>query len=373
VVHTDGNAVGAISQSPPRDLTLEDALPHMRNGVPRARAKMPSDSCASAKEDPKVRVLITGGAGFIGSYLSEAHLNRGDEVYSIDDLSTGSLDNIKHILKNPRFHFVNDTILNREAMLELTGICDVIVHLAAAVGVRLIIDEPLKTIHTNILGTDIVLELANKFRKKTFIASTSEVYGRNSKVPLSEDDDRIYGSTVVARWSYAATKAMDEFLALAYYRTKQLPVIIARFFNTVGPRQTGRYGMVIPRFVGQALSNQPITVYGDGSQTRSFTSVEDVVRGVIALIDEPKAVGEIFNIGGDMEISINALAQRIKDLIGSSSRIEHIPYEQAYQEGFEDMERRVPDISKIKRYVAYNNTLDLDAILTKVIECERTR
>jgi UDP-glucose 4-epimerase len=320
-----------------------------------------------------VRVLITGGAGFIGSYLAEAYMRRGDEVYAIDDLSTGSLDNIARIAKDPNFHFVNDTILNRNAMLELIGICDVVVHLAAAVGVKLIIDEPLKSIHTNIVGTENVLELANKFRKKTFIASTSEVYGRNSKVPLQEDDARIYGSTSVARWSYAATKAMDEFLALAYCRTKQLPVIVGRFFNTVGPRQTGRYGMVIPRFVGQALRNEPITVYGDGQQTRSFTYVEDVVRAVMGLIDEPGAVGEIFNIGGDGEIPINELAERIKRIAGSSSTIVHIPYEQAYQEGFEDMERRVPDLTKIRQLIGFANTCDLDTILEKIVDYERTR
>lgn len=320
-----------------------------------------------------MRLLITGGAGFIGSYLADAYLERGEEIYVIDDLSTGNLENIKPFLKNPQFHFVNDTILNREIMLELTGICDSVVHLAAAVGVRLIIEEPLKSIHTNIVGTEIVLELANKFRKKTFIASTSEVYGRNSKVPLREDDMRIYGSTELARWSYAATKAMDEFLALAYYRTKQLPIIIARFFNTVGPRQTGRYGMVVPRFVGQALRNDPITVYGDGTQTRNFTYVKDVVKGVMGLIDEPKAVGEIFNIGGEGEITINELAARVKTLTDSSSPIVHIPYENAYQEGFEDMERRVPDITKIRKLIDYRNTHELDDILAKVVEYERTQ
>jgi UDP-glucose 4-epimerase len=320
-----------------------------------------------------VRMLITGGAGFIGSYLSEAYIQRGEEVWVIDDLSTGSLENITQLLHHPRFHFVNDTILNREILLELTGTCDVIVHLAAAVGVRLIIEEPLKSIHTNVVGTELVLEMANKFRKKIFIASTSEVYGRNSKVPLHEDDQRIYGSTVLARWSYAATKAMDEFLALAYYRTKQLPVIIARLFNTVGPRQTGRYGMVIPRFVGQALRNDPITVYGDGSQTRTFTYVGDVVQGIMALIDEPGAVGEIFNVGGEEEITIETLALKVKTITGSSSRIEHIPYSEAYQEGFEDMERRVPDITRIQRLVGYRNTRDIDTILAKVVEYERTR
>jgi len=320
-----------------------------------------------------MRVLITGGAGFIGSHLAEGYLQRGEEVYVIDDLSTGRRSNIEHLLDNPLFHFVNDTILNRETVLELAGICDTVVHLAAAVGVRLIIEEPLKSIHTNIAGTEIVLELANKFRKKVFIASTSEVYGRNSRVPLSEDDARIYGSTAVARWSYAATKAMDEFLALAYYRNKQLPVIIARFFNTIGPRQTGRYGMVVPRFVGQALRNQPLTIFGDGSQTRTFTYVEDVVQGIMALIDAPAAVGEIFNIGGDEEISINHLADRIRSMTGSSSRLVHIPYEQAYQEGFEDMERRVPALAKIRDCVGYQNTHTLESMLSRVIEYERTR
>lgn len=320
-----------------------------------------------------MRVLITGGAGFIGSYLAESYLEREDEVYVIDDLSTGSIENISQIMKHQEFHFVNDTILNREIMVELTGICDVVVHLAAAVGVKLIIEEPLKSIHTNIAGTEMVLELANKFRKKVFLASTSEVYGRNSKVPLKEDDTRIYGSTAVARWSYAATKAMDEFLALAYYRNKRLPVIVARFFNTVGPRQTGRYGMVIPRFVSQAMRNESLTIYGDGNQTRSFTDVRDVVQGAIDLIDEPRAVGEIFNIGGEEEISINELAERIRKLTQSSSELSHIPYEDAYQEGFEDMERRVPDISKIKGLIGYKNHHDLNAILQEIVDYERTR
>jgi UDP-glucose 4-epimerase len=320
-----------------------------------------------------LKILITGGAGFIGSYLSEAYLTRGDEVYVVDDLSTGSLANISPLMNNPLFHFVNDTILNREAMLELVGICDVVAHLAAAVGVKLIIDEPLKSIHTNIAGTEILLELSNKFRKKTFLASSSEIYGRNSRVPLNEEDIRIYGPINISRWSYAATKAMDEFLALAYFRTKQLPIIIARFFNTVGPRQTGQYGMVIPRFVGQALRNEPITVYGDGSQTRNFTYVEDVVRGIIGLIDEPRAVGDIFNIGGDGEITMNELAARVKSITNSSSPIRHIPYQEAYEQGFEDMERRVPDIAKIKKLIGYKNTYDLDKILAKIVEYERTR
>jgi UDP-glucose 4-epimerase len=320
-----------------------------------------------------LKILITGGAGFIGSYLAEAYLKRGDEVYVVDDLSTGNLSNISHLTSNDGFHFTEDSILNRETMLEHIGICDIVIHLAAAVGVKLIIDEPLKSIHTNIAGTENVLELANKFRKMVFLASSSEVYGKNSQVPLSESDMRIYGPTQILRWSYAATKAMDEFLALAYYRTQRLPVIIARFFNTVGPRQTGRYGMVIPRFIAQALKNDPITVYGDGIQTRSFTYVEDVVRGIIGLIDEPRTIGEIFNIGGEEEISINDLAQRIISVTRSNSQIEHIPYNDAYQEGFEDMERRVPDITKIKNLIGYKNTHSLEDILTRVTEYERSR
>ncbi len=320
-----------------------------------------------------MKILITGGAGFIGSYLCEACLARGEEVYAVDDLSTGSLSNIEPLLADPRFHFVNDTILHRDTMLELVGICDTVVHLAAAVGVKLIIDEPLKSIHTNIAGTETVLELADKFRKMVLLASTSEVYGKNSRVPLSESDLRIYGPTHVLRWSYAATKAMDEFLALAYYRTKRLPVIITRFFNTVGPRQTGRYGMVVPRFVGQALKNEPITVFGDGTQTRTFTYVEDVVRGILDLVGEPRAVGEIFNIGGEEEISINDLARRTVSITGSRSTLCHIPYKDAYQEGFEDMERRVPDITKVKNLIGYANTHSIDEILAKVADYERTR
>ena len=320
-----------------------------------------------------MKVLITGGAGFIGSYLAEAYIKNGDEVYVVDDLSTGSLSNIRPLIPDAKFHFVEDSILNRETMLELIGICDVIVHLAAAVGVKLIIEEPLKSIHTNIVGTETVLELANKFRKMIFLASTSEIYGKNSQVPLSESDMRIYGPTQILRWSYAATKAMDEFLALAYYRTQKLPVIIARFFNTVGPRQTGRYGMVIPRFISQALKNEPITVFGDGTQTRSFTYVEDVVRGIMGLIEDSRAIGEIFNIGGETEISINDLAQQVRTITDSDSPIRHISYDDAYQQGFEDMQRRVPDITKIKSLIGYSNTHSLEDILTKVAEYERTR
>lgn len=318
-----------------------------------------------------MRILITGGAGFIGSHLAETCLADNAEVYVIDDLSTGSLDNIRPLMSNSNFHFEKGSVLDREALLVLVGTCDIIVHLAAAVGVKLVIDQPLESIHTNILGTEITLELANKFRKKVFIASTSEVYGCNDKVPLNEDDYRIYGSTTIARWGYAGSKAMDEFLALAYAKMKKLPVVIARLFNTVGPRQTGRYGMVIPRFVRQALLGEPITVYGDGRQTRSFTYVGDVAQAIYGLIREPRAVGEIFNIGGDQEITIEDLALRIKRLTGSPSEIRLVPYEKAYEEGFEDMRRRVPSTAKIKSLIGFRNTLTVDEILTRVIEYEQ--
>ncbi|MBI1748080.1 MAG: GDP-mannose 4,6-dehydratase [Acidobacteria bacterium] len=318
-----------------------------------------------------MRLLITGGAGFIGSHLAELCIREKAEVWIIDDLSTGSLDNIQSLLPHPNFHFVKGTVLDREAMVTLVGTCDIVLHLAAAVGVKLVIDQPLESMHTNIFGTELTLELADKFRKKVFITSTSEIYGCNDKVPLSEDDYRIYGSTTIARWSYAGSKAMDEFLALAYAKVKGLPVVIARLFNTVGPRQTGRYGMVIPRFVRQALQGEPITVYGDGRQTRSFTYVGDVVRAIFALIQEPKAVGEIFNIGGDHEITIADLAQRVKRLTGSASKIRLVPYEEAYEQGFEDMRRRVPNTGKIKSLIDFQNRLSIDEILCRVIDSER--
>ena len=320
-----------------------------------------------------MKLLVTGGAGFIGSFLCRELLQRGHEVYVLDDLSTGSLDNLVEIHENPGFHFIKSSVLKRSPLLDLVATCEIVVHLAAAVGVRLIVEKPLESLHTNIRGTELVLELANRFRKKVFVASTSEVYGRNSKVPLSEDDNRIYGSTTIARWSYAGSKALDEFFALAYARTSRLPVIIGRFFNTVGPRQTGRYGMVIPRFVRQALAGEPLTVYGDGTQTRSFTFVGDVVRAVADLLFEPRAEGNVFNIGGEQEISIRELAERVKQLSGSSSEICIVPYDQAYEEGFEDMQRRVPDLTKLKALIGYRNTLSLDDILMRVIEHERNR
>ncbi len=320
-----------------------------------------------------MRVLITGGAGFIGSYLSEELLSRGEEVYALDNLSTGSLSNLEGILQNPNFHFIKGSVLQRNLVLELTATCEIVVHFAAAVGVRLIVEKPLESLHTNIQGTEVVLEYANRFRKKTFIASTSEVYGNNSKVPLHEEDDRIYGSTAVSRWSYAGSKAMDEFFALAYHRTTHLPVIIGRFFNTVGPRQTGRYGMVIPRFVQQALQGEPITVYGDGTQTRSFTYVGDVARAVADLLREPRAEGQIFNIGGEREISMLDLAHLVRSMTGSNSRIVMVPLNEAYMEGFEDMQRRVPDIQKLKNYISYQNSLSLEEIIDRVIAFEKNK
>jgi UDP-glucose 4-epimerase len=314
-----------------------------------------------------VRILITGGAGFIGSHLADAYLAQGDEVYAIDNVSTGSLANIQHQLNHPRFHFVNDSIMNYERMLELTGICDVVMHLAAAVGVRYIIDNPLSSIQTNIQGTEVVLSLANKFRKKVFLASTSEVYGKHTHAPLLESDNVIYGPPSTWRWSYAASKLIDEYCALGYWRTNGLPVIIARLFNTVGPRQTGEYGMVIPRLIGQALSGEPLTVYGDGRQTRTFTYISDVVEAIRLLIDCPEAEGEVTNIGGTEETTILALAEAIKQKTGSSSPIEFVPYEKAFQRDFEDMMRRVPSIEKLSRLTGFSPTVPLDEMLERII------
>ena len=315
-----------------------------------------------------MRVLITGGAGFIGSHLSEALLERGDEVFVLDDLSTGSIDNISHLKEQPKFHYTIDTVTNEPLLAELIDRCDVIVHLAAAVGVKLIVEQPVHTIETNVHGTEVVLKHANKKKKLVLIASTSEVYGKSADVPFDEDQDLVLGATTKHRWAYACSKLIDEFLALAYWKERKLPVIIVRLFNTVGPRQTGQYGMVIPNFVRQALAGKPITVFGDGTQSRSFTYVGDVVRAMVALIDEPRAVGQVFNIGNGQEISIGDLAAMVKRMTGSSSEIVRIPYDQAYEAGFEDMPRRVPDISKIKALVGYRPTVELDEILTRVIE-----
>ena len=323
-----------------------------------------------------MRVLITGGAGFIGSHLAETYLKNGDEVYIIDDLSTGSLDNIAHLKEKGAYQkrlFVHiDTILNRDILLELIGTCDVVHHLAAAVGVQYILDHPMESISANIKGTETVLELCNKFKKRVLVASTSEVYGKHTHAPLIESDNIIYGPSSKFRWSYAASKLMDEFMALAYYRTTGLKVTLVRLFNTVGPRQTGTYGMVIPRFVSQALRNEPLKVYGDGSQTRTFTYVKDVVWALMRLIEKEEAFGEVFNIGGIEEVSILDLAKRIIEATDSKSEIELIPYEKAFGKDFEDMQRRVPGLEKIENLIGFNPQTSLDVILSKVITYMRT-
>jgi UDP-glucose 4-epimerase len=319
-----------------------------------------------------MRVLITGGAGFVGSHFAEALLERGDEVYVLDDLSTGSIENIAHLKSNPKFHYTIESVTNEPVLAELVDRCDTVAHLAAAVGVKLIVESPVRTIETNVHGTEVVLKVANKKKKLVLIASTSEVYGKSAKVPFSENDDLVLGPTSKHRWAYACSKMIDEFLALAYWKERKLPVIIVRLFNTVGPRQTGQYGMVVPNFVRQALANEPITVFGDGTQQRSFTYVGDVVRAMVALIDEPRAIGQVFNIGNGQEISIKELALRIKKMTGSTSPVVTIPYEQAYESGFEDMPRRVPDISKIRALIRYEPTVELDEILTRVIASLQT-
>ena len=315
-----------------------------------------------------MRVLITGGAGFIGSHLSDAYLKRGDEVYVIDDLSTGSIENIQHLKNNPRFHYTIDSVHNQPVVAELVDQCDVIFHLAAAVGVKLIVESPVRTIETNVRGTEVVLNLANKKKKKVLIASTSEVYGLSTEVPFREDGNLVMGATTKGRWSYACSKAIDEFLALAYWREKKLPTTVVRLFNTVGPRQTGQYGMVIPTFVRQALAGRPITVFGDGTQTRCFGYVGDVVGALVKLMDNQRAVGQVFNIGSSEEVTIKELAERVRSLTNSESEIIYVPYDEAYEEGFEDMPRRVPDISKVSALVGFRPEMSLDGILRSVIE-----
>lgn len=318
-----------------------------------------------------MHVLITGGAGFIGSYLAAALLARGDQVSVIDDLTTGSIANIRHLKEQPGFRYTLDTITNESILAELVDDADTIVHLAAAVGVELVVQRPVRTIETNVNGTEAVLRWAAKKGKKVLVASTSEVYGKSTQLPFREDADLVLGPSSISRWSYACSKLLDEFLALAYHRERDLPAIVVRFFNTVGPRQTGRYGMVIPRFVRAALRDEPLHVYGDGRQTRCFTYVGDVVSALIGLIDHPGAVGQIFNIGNPEEVSISELAERIIDLSGSSSQIRLVPYNEAYGAGFEDMMRRVPSIDKIRALTGYQPTLRLDDILRHVIAYER--
>lgn len=314
-----------------------------------------------------MNALVTGGAGFIGSHLVEALLARGDKVWVIDDLSTGRFENIAHLEGTPGFEYVIDTILDERVVADHTAKVDIVFHLAAAVGVAYIIDNPLKSLETNIKGTEIVLEQANEAKKKVVIFSTSEIYGKANSQPCKEGDDRVLGSTTISRWSYSSSKAIDEFLALAYHREKKLPVVIVRLFNTCGPRQTGQYGMVIPRFVKQALLDHPLTIYGDGKQTRCFCDVSDVVRGVLALAEEPGAEGEVFNLGSDEETTIEDLAVRIRELTNSRSVIEHVAYERAYEEGFEDMRRRVPDLTKVRETIGYEPQIRLAELLERVV------
>lgn len=318
-----------------------------------------------------MKILITGGAGFIGSHLAERLLDTGHAVFVVDDLSTGQMENIIHLKENPRFDYTIESIMNVPLVAELVDRCDVIFHLAAAVGVRLIVESPVRTIETNIRGTEIVLQLAEKKKKKVIVFSTSEVYGKSNKVPFSEEDDLVMGPTKKGRWSYACSKAIDEFLALAYWRERGLPVIVLRLFNTVGPRQTGRYGMVIPTFIRQALKGEPITVFGDGSQTRCFAHIDDVISAVDRIFLEQAAVGEVFNIGNDEEVAISKLAEKVKELTGSSSEVRFVPYEDAYEVGFEDMPRRVPNLAKIKKLIGYQPQKNLRDIIESTIEYQR--
>jgi len=315
-----------------------------------------------------MKALITGGAGFVGSHLAETLLGRGDEVHVIDNLSTGSIENVEHLKSHPRFRYTIDSVLNEPVLAELVDRVDVVFHLAAAVGVRLIVESPVNTIETNVHGTEMVLKLANKKRKKVLLTSTSEVYGKANAVPFREDGDLVLGPTSKGRWSYACSKAIDEFLGLAYHKERRLPVVVARLFNTVGPRQTGRYGMVVPNFVRQALRGHPLAVFGDGTQTRCFTYVTDVVGQLIALAEEPRAVGEVWNVGNDREeVRILDLARRIVQRTASKSAIELLPYDRAYEEGFEDMLRRVPDLSKLRALTGYEPKVHLDEILDRVV------
>ncbi len=318
-----------------------------------------------------MNVLVTGGAGFIGSHLCDALLARGYHVIAIDNLSTGSHKNIEHLLARPDFEFVLGSILNTDLMDDLAARVDAIYHLAAAVGVQLIVQKPLESLATNIRGSEVVFEKAHKYGCRVLVTSTSEIYGKNTSDRLKEDDDRILGSPLKSRWSYSEAKAIDEILAYTYWKEKGLETVIVRLFNTVGPRQTGSYGMVIPRFVTQAIRNEPVTVYGDGSQTRCFCFVGDVVDALLALMEHPEAYGKVFNIGGTQEISMDELARKIIHLADSSSKVRYMSYEDAYEEGFEDMERRVPDITRAKELIGFTPTVDLEDIISRVVAEQR--
>jgi UDP-glucose 4-epimerase len=318
-----------------------------------------------------LRYLITGGAGFIGSHLAEALLGRGEEVFILDDLSTGSVENIRHLKAHNRFHYFFDTIQNKQTLAEMVDESDVVIHLAAAVGVRLIVESPVRTLETNVYGTQLVLDAASKKKKLVFAASTSEVYGKSDKVPFHENADLVLGPTTIGRWSYAASKALDEFLALSYWKEKKLPVIIARLFNTVGPRQTGRYGMVLPNFVRQALEGAPITVFGTGKQSRCFCDVRDTIEAILRLLGNERAVGEVVNIGTDQEISIEGLAHFVKQRTKSQSPVTFVPYDQAYEPGFEDMPRRVPSLVKLEKLTGFRPQTSLDEIVDRVIAFEQ--
>ena len=320
-----------------------------------------------------MKVFITGGAGFIGSHLAERLLDRGDRVLVLDDLSTGTMDNIQHLIGRPGFEYRIGSALDLPLVTECVDRCDVTVHLAAAVGVRLIVERPVHTIETNVGCTETVLDAAAKKQKLVFVASTSEVYGKSGKIPFSEEDDLQLGPTSHSRWAYACSKALDEWLALAYLREKKVPVVIARFFNTVGPRQTGRYGMVLPNFVSQALAGEPITVFGTGTQSRCFGHVFDAVEAILRLIAAPAAVGQVVNVGNDEEVTILQLAERVREATGSNSEIRLVPYTEAYPEGFEDMHRRVPDVRKLERMIGFRPRTPLAQIITDVVADQRAR
>jgi UDP-glucose 4-epimerase len=318
-------------------------------------------------------ILVTGGAGFIGSHLCELLLQQGHRVVAIDNLSTGQLDNIQPLIHIPGFQFVRETIMNSQVLDRLTSEADIIIHLAAVVGVKLIVEDPVNTIATNIIGTEAVLTTANRYGCKVLLASTSEIYGKGLKVPFNEEDDTVMGPTSHSRWSYATSKAIDEFLGLAYYHQFDLPVVVMRYFNTVGPRQTGRYGMVLPRFVRQALAGEPITIYGDGEQSRCFSDVADIVDATAKLAEHPDAVGQVFNIGSNEEVTIRELAEKVIAASGSNSKIVYVPYDEAYAPGFEDLRRRVPDLEKIVQLIGYAPRYNLDQTLQRVILYERER